>query len=295
MLPDGTRLEDEDGNAPTSFTAGVPQMFTLHTDESTNLWVGVNYDGNNNLTTGSCPAGGNTGAHRGDGDTITIRGCYAGEAEIRIYRGQLILASYDVTVSSSGFTASLADVPSMIDAGGSETFTLTTNVSDFENVSDFVWVGVNYGGDNHLSTGSCPAGGNTGALFEDDEVTIYGCSVGEAEIRIYRGQLILNSYTVSVTGEADTASLSPAPSSMSAGGSQTLTLSTNIDDGVWVGVNYDGNNHLSTGSCPAGGNTGVTITNGQTVTINACSAGTAEIRLYKLNTLLATYEVTVSP
>ncbi len=286
-----TRLEP----MPTAFTAGVPQMFTLHTDESTNLWVGVNYDGNNNLTTGSCPAGGNTGAHRGDGDTITIRGCYAGEAEIRIYRGQLILASYDVTVSSSGFTASLADVPSMIDAGGSETFTLTTNVSDFENVSDFVWVGVNYGGDNHLSTGSCPAGGNTGALFEDDEVTIYGCSVGEAEIRIYRGQLILNSYTVSVTGEADTASLSPAPSSMSAGGSQTLTLSTNIDDGVWVGVNYDGNNHLSTGSCPAGGNTGVTITNGQTVTINACSAGTAEIRLYKLNTLLATYEVTVSP
>ncbi len=100
---------------------------------------------------------------------------------------------------------------------------------------------------------------------------------------------------MTVTGEADNASLSPVPSSMSAGGSQTLTLSTNIDDGVWVGVNYDGNNHLSTGSCPAGGNNGMTLTNGETVTISGCSAGTAEIRLYKLNTLLQTYTVTVNP
>ncbi len=126
-------------------------------------------------------------------------------------------------------------------------------------------------------------------------MTIYGCSVGEAEIRIYKGQLILNSYTVMVTGEADTASLSSVSSGMSVGDSQTLTLSTNVGDGMWVGVNYDGNNHLSTGSCPAGGNTGVTLTNGQTVTISGCSAGTAEIRLYKLNTLLQTYEVTVNP
>ncbi len=273
----------------------MPQTFTLNTDvENTSLWVGVNYDGNNHLTTGSCPAGGNTRAHRGNGDTITIRGCYAGEAEIRVYQGQLILTSYDVTVTSSGFTGSLEDedgnTPEMIEAGGSETFTLTTNVSDF------VWVGVNYGGDNHLSTGSCPAGGNTGALVSNgNSLTIYGCSVGTSEVRIYKGQLILNSYTVSVTGEPETASLSSLQSSMSVGDSQTLTLSTNIDDGVWVGVNYDGNNHLSTGSCPAGGNTGVTLTKGQTVTINACSTGTAEIRLYKLNTLLANYTVTVSP
>ncbi len=153
---DPTRLEDEYGNAPTIFIAGVPQTFTLVTDEVEDLWVGVNYDdGNdltddNNLTTGSCPAGQNTGAHIANGDTITIRDCYAGDAEIRISKGQVVLNSYDVTVSSSGLTASMADGsgnnPESIEAGGSEAFTLTTNVSDF------VWVGLNYGGDNHLST-----------------------------------------------------------------------------------------------------------------------------------------------
>ncbi len=277
---------------PETFVAGVPKTFIMTTvlPDTPGLWVGVNYDGNNNLTTGSCPAGGNTGANIAHGETITIRGCYEGPAEIRIYQGQQILKSYDVTVTSSGFTASLSPAPSSIVAGGSQTFTLSTNVSDF------VWVGVNYGGNNHLSTGTCPAGGNTGGIVQGgSSVKIYGCSVGDAEVRIYKGQLILNSYPVSVNGEAENASLSSVPSSMSVGDSQTFTLSTNVGDGVWVGVNYDGANHLSTGSCPAGGNTGVTLTNGQSVTISGCSTGTAEIRLYKLNTLLATYEVTVSP
>ncbi len=243
-----------------------------------------------------------TGASIPDGGMITIRGCYAGEAEIRISKGQELLNSYDVTVSSSGFSASLADAdgnnPESIEAGGSNTFTVSSSDAANENAPPRVWVGVNYDGNNHLTTGSCPAGQDTGVHRDNGQtITIYGCSIGTAEVRIYKDQLILNSYTVTVTGEADDASLSPVPSSTSitVGGSQTFTLSTNVASGVLVGVNYDGANRLSTGSCPADGPTGVTLSDGGTVTINGCSAGTAEIRLYKLNTLLQTYTVTVSP
>ncbi len=193
--------------------------------------------------------------------------------------------------------ASLSPVPSSIDVGASQTFTLATNVPS----PPGVWVGVNYGGANHLSvSGSCPARGNSGVVRADGgKVTVRGCTAGRAEIRIYRYQQLLNTYTVTITvatpSPSHDATLFPVPSSFRVGATRAFTLTTDVPSppGVWVGVNYRGANRLSVGSCPARGNNGVVLPNDGLVIIRGCYAGTAEIRIYHYRELLRTYTVAV--
>ena len=98
---------------------------------------------------------------------------------------------------------------------------------------------------------------------------------------------------------APTASLSPAPSSIAINDSRTFTVNANSAvSGVRVAVNGPGDtgNLSLTSSCPGGEETDTTRYNGGSVTLKACSAGTATVSLYKTGTniLLRVYTVTVT-
>ncbi len=88
---------------------------------------------------------------------------------------------------------------------------------------------------------------------------------------------------------ADIAGLSPAPSEIVVGQSSSFTLSANApaSTGVRVAVNYPedtGNlaiSSLGVGVCPGPGDYRLTALAGNTVSIKGCTAGTAQVRLYK--------------
>ncbi len=105
---------------------------------------------------------------------------------------------------------------------------------------------------------------------------------------------------------ADTASLSPVPSQITAGQSAAFTLSTNVpaSTGVRVAVNYPddtGNlavSSLGAGVCPGSSDYRLAALSGSTVSVKGCTAGTAQVRLYKRRSaqqdaLLQVYMVTV--
>ena len=289
-----------------SMDTGTVESFKLTTPTSY-LWVGVNYDGKNHLGVGGdCPAdnGGreaNDGAVFGNGDTVSIKACSVGTSEVRIYQGITELASYIVTASPSD-TASLSPEPSTFTVGNAATeFTLTTNVSagikvKVAQVTDSVALSAASG------TPSC-----SGTLNVEEDVSnggkvkIVGCTEGSATVKLLKGTSELASYTVTVPA---TAGLSPAPVSLNVGESQTFTVTTSIVDslGVWVGVNkgYDtGSLTIDGGSqgsdCnPTGDNNGMVRTNGQSVTIRGCSAGTSTIYIYKYQQMLASYSILVT-
>ena len=289
-----------------SMDTGTVESFKLTTPTSY-LWVGVNYDGKNHLGVGGdCPAdnGGreaNDGAVFGNGDTVSIKACSVGTSEVRIYQGITELASYIVTASPSD-TASLSPEPSTFTVGNAATeFTLTTNVSagikvKVAQVTDSVALSAASG------TPSC-----SGTLNVEEDVSnggkvkIVGCTEGSATVKLLKGTSELASYTVTVPA---TAGLSPAPVSLNVGESQTFTVMTSIADslGVWVGVNkgYDtGSLTIDGGSqgsdCnPTGDNNGMVRTNGQSVTIRGCSAGTSTIYIYKYQQMLASYSILVT-
>ena len=286
--------------APATFVVGNDQTFTVSTNASDEpgVWVGVNYSGDaGELAVNSCQDRTNDGRKFTNGDTVTIRGCEPGSVTIRIYRNTTSteLASYSVTVNAA--TASLSPAPATFVVGNDQTFTVSTNASD----EPGVWVGVNYSGDaGELAVNSCQDRINDGRKFTDgDTVTIRGCEEGAVTIRIYRNTTskVLATYTVTVN--AATASLSPAPATFVVGNDQTFTVSTNASDepGVWVGVNYSGDaGKLGVNGCQDRTNDGRKFTDGDTVTIRGCEAGAVTIRIYRNTTskVLASYTVTVS-
>ena len=294
---------------PAAFIIGNDQTFTVDTDvaASSTVWVGVNYTGDvgrvalNGLANKGCPHTSESGRQFSNGNTVTIRGCKAGAATIRIYRGSVVLKSYQVTVSEA--TASLYPAPSPFIVGNDQTFIVDTDVA----APLTVWVGVNYSGDvgrvalNGLANKGCPHTSESGRQFTNDStVTIRGCKAGTATIRIYRSSVVLATYTVTVN-EA-TASLSPAPASFIVGNDQTFTVNTDVaaPSTVWVGVNYSGDvgrvavNGLANNGCPHTSESGRQFTNDSTVTIRGCKAGTATIRIYRSSVMLASYQVTVN-
>lgn len=81
---------------------GQSETFLLFTNVATppGVRVGVNYEGDKGkLAIGSC-LDGNSSTFVGHGDSITISGCSAGKAQVRLYRGDELLESYDIAVIS---------------------------------------------------------------------------------------------------------------------------------------------------------------------------------------------------
>ena len=286
-----------------SMTIGDVEGFEL-TTSADNVWVGVNYSGNNHLGMGGdCPAdiGGrmdNDGAVFGNGDTVSIKACAVGIGEVRIYEETTELATYTVAVTSSGLTSLSMPARHSMPMGAVESFNLITN-------SDYVWVGVNYDGNNHLGVGGdCPAdnGGretNDGAVYRNgDTVSIRACSVGIGQVRMYQGTAHLASYAVTVSSSG-TASLSPEPSVFRVGNAATeFSLTTNIATGAKVKVTQGtGTVALSaasaTPSCSGTLDVEEDINNGGKIKIAGCTQGSATVKLLNGMVELSSYDVTV--
>ena len=245
-----------------------------------------------------------------NGGKVKIVGCTEGSAMVKLLKGTSELASYTVIVPA---TAGLSPAPVSLNVGESQTFTVTTSITD----SLGVWVGVNKGYD----TGSLTIDGglqgsdcnstddNNGRVRTNGQsVTIRGCSAGTSTIYIYKYQQMLASYSILVTKmdplvtDVDLAPLSMdaaylLPGSLKVGQFHIFTLETSVDDSldVWVGVNYGGTgNMVIDGHCLGADNNGMYFSNGDTVVIIACSAGTGDIRIYHGNTILANYTVMVT-
>ena len=86
------------------------------------------------------------------------------------------------------------------------------------------------------------------------------------------------------------------------GASETFVLLTNapVPPGVWVGVNYpEGGDddrkvgNLAIGDCPGGQNEGVVLSNGSSLTLNACSPGWASVRMYQGDKRIGKVELAV--
>ena len=300
-----TRQDETSLSIPAkhSMVMGAVESFKL-TIHAGDVWVGVNYDGNNHLgMDGDCPAntGGreaNDGAVFGNGDTVNIKACHVGTGEVRIYQDSTELSRYTVTVTRQDKTSLSIPVTHSMDTGTVESFKLTTPTS-------YLWVGVNYDGKNHLGVGGdCPAdnGGreaNDGAVFGNgDTVSIKACSVGTSEVRIYQGITELASYIVTAS-PSDTASLSPEPSTFTVGNAATeFTLTTNVSAGIKVKVaQVTDSVALSaasgTPSCSGTLNVEEDVSNGGKVKIVGCTEGSATVKLLKGTSELASYTVTV--
>ena len=300
-----TRQDETSLSIPAkhSMVMGAVESFKL-TTHAGDVWVGVNYDGNNHLgMDGDCPAntGGreaNDGAVFGNGDTVNIKACHVGTGEVRIYQDSTELSRYTVTVTRQDKTSLSIPVTHSMDTGTVESFKLTTPTS-------YLWVGVNYDGKNHLGVGGdCPAdnGGrkaNDGAVFGNgDTVSIKACSVGTGEVRIYQGITELASYIVTAS-PSDTASLSPEPSTFTVGNAATeFTISTNVSAGIKVKVaQVTDSVALSaasgTPSCSGTLNVEEDVSNGGKVKIVGCTEGSATVKLLKGTSELASYTVTV--
>ena len=292
---------------PAALTVGHDQTFTLTTNvpDSTGVWIAATAAGDTGRTT-LPPTQGCSSASSGraavNGNTITLRGCQAGQTTLNLYRSNSIipLDSYTVTVNPSD--TSLSPAPAAITVGHDQTFTLNTGVPN----NPGVYVTATYFGDTgrlalpptrgcfNASSGLAAVNGNT--------LTLRGCQPGTATITIYRSNssVLLKSYTVTVN-PSDT-SLSPAPAVITVGQDQTFTLTTGVPNnpGVYITATYFGD----TGRLalpPTRGcfyaSSGLAAVNGNTITLRGCQPGTATITIYRSNSsvLLKSYTVTVNP
>lgn len=85
--------------------------------------------------------------------------------------------------------------------GQSETFLLFTNVVNPPGVR----LDVDYeGGKGKLAIGSClDENSSTSGFGHGDSITISGCSAGDAQLRLYRGDDLLESYDIAVISQLD--------------------------------------------------------------------------------------------
>ena len=293
--------------APAALIVGHDQTFTLTTNvpDSTGVWITATAAGDTGRTT-LPPTQGCSSASSGraavNGNTITLRGCRAGQTTLNLYRSNSIipLDSYTVTVNPSD--TSLSPAPAALIVGHDQTFTLNTGVPN----NPGVYVTATYFGDTgrlalpptrgcfNASSGLAAVNGNT--------LTLRGCQPGTATITIYRSNssVLLKSYTVTVN--PSTTSLSPVPAAITVGQDLTFTLTTDIpsNPGVWITATIAGDTGRTTlppdWGClsPSSGRAAV---NGNTITLRGCRAGTATITIYRSNSsvLLKSYTVTVNP
>ncbi len=260
--------------APADLEVGQSQTFTLKTNVA-NVKIAVNYKGNTLTVNGTCPGAWGDHQTRGNGRTITVKACAAGEGVIRLFDASTgdWLKSYYFQVAETP-AASLSPEPAAIKVGQSQTLTLKTNVAN-------VKIAVNYKGNVLTVDGTCPGGwGDHQTRGNGRTITIQACAAGEGAIRLFDVSTgdWLKSYYFQVA-ETPAASLSPAPADLEVGQSQTLTLKTNVAN-VKIAVNYKGNVLTVDGTCPGGWGDHQTRGNGRTITIRACAAGEGAIRLF---------------
>jgi len=292
---------------PAALIVGHDQTFTLTTNvpDSAGVWITATAAGDTGRTT-LPPTQGCSSASSGraavNGNTITLRGCRAGQTTLNLYRSNSIipLDSYTVTVNAAD--TSLSPAPAALTVGHDQTFTLNTGVPN----NPGVYITATYFGDTGRltlpPTRGCFNASSGLAAVNGNAITLRGCQPGTATITIYRANssVLLKSYTVTVN--ASDTSLSPAPAALTVGQDQTFTLNTGVpnDPGVYITATYFGD----TGRLalpPTRGcfyaSSGLAAVNGNIITLRGCQPGTATITIYRSNSsvLLKSYTVTVNP
>ena len=227
---------------PSAFTVGAAAAeFTLTTNVSAGIKVKVTQVTDSvalsaDSGTPSCGGTLDTEEDVSNGGKVKMVGCTEGTATVKLFKDTTELASYTVAVSPPD-TASLSPVPSALTVGNAATeFTLTTNVS----TSVKVKVTQDTGSVTLAAASDTPSCSDALDIEEDvtngGKVKMVGCTAGSATVKLLKDTTELASYTVAVS-PADTASLSPVPSTLTVGAEATeFTLTTNVSAGIKVEV-----------------------------------------------------------
>ena len=290
---------------PMVFTVGnAATEFTLTTNVGADIKVKIT-QGTGSVAisaannTPSCSGTLDVEENLNDGGKVKIVGCTVGDATVKLLNGATELASYSVMISPAD-TANLSPIPSTFTIGDAATeFTLTTNVATGVKVEITQGTGTVTMSDAN-GTPSCV---NPLDIEEDlidgVKVKMIGCTVGDATVKLLKGTTELASYTVTIS-PADTASLSPVPSTFTVGAAATeFILTTNVVLGVKVKITQG----TGTMSLAAAGGTPLcsgildleeVVGNGGEVKIIGCSQGNATVKLLNGAMELASYSVTIS-
>ena len=264
-----------------------------------------------------CPPEPNDDVTRANGQTVYLAGCTAGSGviEVRSVSGNKLLAQYATTVASPQVTpsASLSPRPASFKADGKwQAFTVSSNVDVEVEVNPTgttprVELTTSSNAGNHCSNGA--EEGDDVSASNGDTIYLAGCTSGTGTIRLLRESdgTVITTYTVTIASAAvrPRASLSPRPTSLKTDGKwQAFTVSSNVD--VEVEVNPIGTtprveittsssagNHCSNG---AENSDDVDASNGDTIYLTGCTAGTGTVRLLKESdgTVITTYTVTIT-
>ena len=193
---------------PATFTAGHDQTFTVTTDIANDpgLWISATYPGDSGrLTMPSSTQGchqARSGLRAANGNTITLRGCIAGTATVKVYRrnSSVHFATYTVTVNAS--TTKLSPTPATFTIGTNQTFAVTTDIAN----NPGLWIGFNYPGDTGRllpANESCPqnpSGIAAVTAIQGGSITLQPCRAGTVTIKVNRSysSVTLVTYTVTV-------------------------------------------------------------------------------------------------
>ena len=296
--------------AAAAFTVGHDRTFTVTTDIAADpgLWISATYSGDSGrLTMPSSTQGchqASSGLRAANGNTITLRGCIAGTATVKVYRrnSSVHFATYTVTVNAS--TTKLSPTPATFTAGHDQTFTVTTDIAD----NPGLWISATYPGDSGRltmpsSTQGCHQARSGLQAANGNTLTLRGCIAGTATVKVYRSNSSVHFATYTVTVNASTTKLSPTPATFTIGTNQTFGVTTDIPNtpGLWIGFNYPGDTgHLlpANESCSQNpsGIAAVTAIQGGSIALKPCRAGTVTIKVNRSysSVTLVTYTVTIN-
>ena len=262
-----------------------------------------------------CPGAVNARGSYQDAGTVVVWGCAPGTVTVSVYHGETLLSQQSLAVTPPA-EGSLTPVPSFFAVGQAQDFTVNTNVPH-----PGVRVLLNRGdgdtgnlsfrapGDGDIASlqsgtpvgGGCPGDhpDDISSSFTDNQTaTIWGCVAGPVTVELrLPGQVnSFHSYAATVLD----VSLTPEPGPMVVGDSVAFTVSAGVDHppGFRVEVNQEDDiGQLALGSCPGSDGDGTKVGAGGQVSIIACAAGSATIRLYEAGSsaLLRSYGLTILP
>ncbi len=265
-----------------------------------------------------CPPEANDDAQRSDGQRFYLAACAPGTGviEVRAAQGGGLLAKYSIPIKGlhSGTYAVLSPNPSKTG------FKPNGKWSAFKVASDVdVEIKANPTGEtpilelttstnsgNHCSDGA-EIGDNADA-GDGDTIYLMPCQAGTGTVSIYRrfDSKLLATYTIKVKETPPKASMSVNPSTatfVADGTWQSFTIDSNVD--VEIVVNPPGSQQvmeITTRDTPANychngaePSDDVDASNGDTIYLAACDAGTGTVNIYRQSDkkLLATYTIKV--
>ena len=143
-----------------------------------------------------------SGLQAANGNTLTLRGCIAGTATVKVYRSNssVHFATYTVTVNAS--TTKLSPTPATFTLGTNQTFAVTTDIPN----TPGLWIGFNYPGDTgrllpaNQSCSQNSSGIAAVTAIQGGSIALKPCTAGTVTIKVNRSysSVTLVTYTVTV-------------------------------------------------------------------------------------------------